>query len=170
MNFARHLFSRVTLVRITASSFARHFLQAGVFIFGVPQNFRAESNHTLPSRSPGREKSLESGLRVVPTPALARANASGPFRGVYDGRGLFQLSSKSRRIVRLLFRKSRCVHHEISALRIRSCPSCCAFLRCENSLRRFEIFRFLQKESFPNRRRESSARELFRDELLQRRK
>jgi hypothetical protein len=69
-------------------------------------------------------------------------------------------------------------------LRICCCPSCCAFLRCENSLRRSEIFRFLQKESlqfetvarltaspvgkwqqlqaFENRRDELSARELFR--------
>jgi hypothetical protein len=33
INFARQLFSRVTLVRMTASSFACHFLRAGVFIF-----------------------------------------------------------------------------------------------------------------------------------------
>jgi hypothetical protein len=32
INFARQLFSRVTLVCMTASSFARHILQAGVFI------------------------------------------------------------------------------------------------------------------------------------------
>src|SRR4029077_9958359 len=74
----------------------------------------------------------------------------------------------------------------IAARRLQKCccPSCCAFLRRENSLRRFEIFRFLQKESFQfetvarltaspvgkwqqlqafeNRRGESSARELFR--------
>jgi hypothetical protein len=43
INFARQLFSRVTLVRMTASSVARHFLQAGAFIFAVRQNFRAES-------------------------------------------------------------------------------------------------------------------------------
>jgi hypothetical protein len=30
-------------VRMTASSFARHFLQAGVFIVAVRQNCRAES-------------------------------------------------------------------------------------------------------------------------------
>jgi hypothetical protein len=43
INFARQWFSRVTLVRMTASSFVRHFLEAGVFIIAVQQNFRAES-------------------------------------------------------------------------------------------------------------------------------
>jgi hypothetical protein len=33
INFARQFFSRVTLVRMTASSVARHFLRTGVFIF-----------------------------------------------------------------------------------------------------------------------------------------
>jgi hypothetical protein len=31
INFARQLFSKVTLVRMTASSFARHFLEARVY-------------------------------------------------------------------------------------------------------------------------------------------
>ena len=51
INFARQFFRRVTLVRMTASSIARHFLRAGVFIFP-----RGIKNHTLRSRSPGREK------------------------------------------------------------------------------------------------------------------
>ena len=42
-------------------------------------------NGTLRSRSAGREKSLPSGLRAVPTPALARANASGPSVGFTRG-------------------------------------------------------------------------------------
>lgn len=33
INFARQFFSSVTLVRMTASNIARHFLRAGVFIF-----------------------------------------------------------------------------------------------------------------------------------------
>jgi hypothetical protein len=43
INFARQFFRRVTLVRMTASSFVLHFLQAGVFIVCCAAKFRAES-------------------------------------------------------------------------------------------------------------------------------
>src|SRR5438309_996124 len=83
-NFARQLFSKVTLVRMTPSSFARHFLQAGVFIICCASKISARNqNHTLPSRSAGREKILPSGPpSSFLTLALARANASGSFLGV----------------------------------------------------------------------------------------
>jgi len=39
INFARQFCSRVTLVRMTASSFARHFFQVGVFIICCAAKF-----------------------------------------------------------------------------------------------------------------------------------
>jgi len=65
---------------------------------------------------------------------------------VCDGCGLFQLSYFSRRIVRVLLRKSRCLTHEISALRIRSCPSCCAF--CDAKKFASQIPKFPKLEEF----------------------
>ena len=47
INFARQLFSKVTLVRMTASSFARHFLEARVFIICCAAKFRRCSEGRL---------------------------------------------------------------------------------------------------------------------------
>jgi hypothetical protein len=65
-----------------------------------------------------------------------------------EGRGLVQPSSFSSYILTFMHHRSPPMLIVARRLRKCCCPSCCAFLRCENSLRRFEIFRFLQKESF----------------------
>jgi hypothetical protein len=80
INFARQLFSRVTLVRMTASSFARHFLQAGVFITCCAAKFQRGIKIIRCQVGVLEEKKvLPSGLRVVPTPA-----PTAPFRNEFD--------------------------------------------------------------------------------------
>lgn len=76
VNFARQLFSRVTLVRMTASSFARHFLQAGVFIICCAAKFQRGIKIIRCQVGVLEEKKvLPSGLRVVPTPALPKSKS-----------------------------------------------------------------------------------------------
>jgi len=92
INFARQLCSRVTLVRMMASSFARHFLQAGVFIICCAAKFPRGIKIIRCQVGVLEEKKISpSGLRVVPTLtlALARANASGPSLGFMMVAGCF---------------------------------------------------------------------------------
>jgi hypothetical protein len=92
INFARQLCSRVTLVRMMASSFARHFLQAGVFIICCAAKFPRGIKIIRCQVGVLEEKKIAERL---PSSSYASARAReclGSFLGVYDGRGFVERS------------------------------------------------------------------------------